>query len=114
MDKKTEKILNTLWQLKYRNISVYDIDDSGISKYLIVATALNPIENKKLSTKFSSLMNVDVKMDGWHKGEWIIIDLEEVVIHLFSLGQREKYNIDKLYKGKQVKIDKNSPKKKKD
>lgn len=113
MNAKLEKVLNALWLLKYRNVVAYDVADGGISKFLVVGTAVSVNENKKLSSEFCEKIKFNEKLDGWHKGEWIIIDLDEIVIHLFASGHREKYNLDKLYKGKQIIISKN-PKKKKD
>lgn len=113
MDKKLQLVTNALWSLKYRNISAYDIADSGISKFLVVATAVSSNENKKLATEFAKKLNYVDKIDGWHKGEWIIFDFDEIVVHLFASGQREKYNLDKLYKGKETPIVKENKKKNK-
>ena len=112
MDKKLEKVVHILWSLKYRNISAYDIEDSGVSKFLVVATAVTPNDNKKFSTAFAEEIKYDGKIEGWHKGEWMIIDLGDIVIHLFASGHREKYNMDKLYKGKEISMPKLSKKKK--
>lgn len=112
MDKQLEKIINMLWQLKYRNIIAYDTKGSGISKFLVVATALNTADNKKLSEQFAKDMDYLGKMDGWHRGEWIVLDFDEVIVQLFALGHREKYNIDKLYKGREISVNMTEKKKK--
>lgn len=106
MDKKLESIIRELRLLKYRNIKVYDVEEGGVSKFLVVATAINVNDNKKLCQQFIATLKIEEKIDGFHKGEWIIIDLEEIVIHLFASGFREKYNMDKLYKGKEINLDK--------
>lgn len=112
MDKKLEKVIQVLWGLKYRNISAYDIEESGVSRFLVVATAVTTTDNKKYSTAFAEEMKYAGKIEGWHKGEWMIIDMEDIVIHLFASGHREKYNMDKLYKGKEINLPKLSKKKK--
>jgi len=104
VEKKLEKILETLWTLKYRNIAVYNTEDNNVAKFLIVATAIAPAENKRAAENFLDKIKYDIIPDGFHKGEWIIFDLEDIVIHLFAGGFREKYNMDKLYKGREVDI----------
>ena len=104
MDKKLEKIFSLLWEIKYRNICVYNTEDNNVSKFLVVATAVSTAENKKLAGIIAEKLKFDGVIDGFHKGEWIIFDLGEIVIHLFASGFRERYNMDKLYKGKNVNI----------
>ena len=104
LEKKFEKIVDELSGLKLRNIRAFDVEESGVSKFLVVATAININENKKLAMVFAFNTKYDGKIDGFHKGEWIIFDFDEVVVHLFASGFREKYNMDKLYKGKEVSL----------
>lgn len=43
--------------------------------------------------------NIEVKYaDGINKGEWIVLDLEQIIIHIFRKDLREKYNLEKLFK----------------
>ena len=110
MDKKLGAILNELWALKYRNIKAYNVDGSGVSRFLVVGTAITIAENKKLAYMLAQELKYGDKIDGFHKGEWIIFDLDEIVVHLFASGHREKYNLDKLYKGKEINISKEDKK----
>ena len=105
MDKKLTKILKILQMQKYKNVKVYDVEESGVSKFLVVATAINILENKKSASVISQELKFEGNIDGFHKGEWIIFDFDEIVLHLFASGFREKFNIDKLYKGKEVLIE---------
>ncbi len=102
MSGKIEKLIELLKELKYKNISVYDISESSVANFLVLATAVSTAENKKNSSLFSERIKYDKRIDGFHKGEWIIFDLDEFVVQLFASGHREKYNIDKLYKGRSV------------
>lgn len=42
--------------------------------------------------------NINVKrMEGYHEARWILIDLANVVVHVFHKDERCYYNIEKLY-----------------
>lgn len=37
------------------------------------------------------------KIEGYQKGEWIIVDLGDILVHVFQHNAREFYNLDKLW-----------------
>ena len=52
--------------------------------------------------------------EGYNRGEWIVFDLDDVIIHSFTCEKRAKYNLDKLWQNKKLIVDnKNSKKNKK-
>ena len=41
---------------------------------------------------------IDVKrMEGYQSARWVLIDLADVVVHIFHKDERNYYNIEKLY-----------------
>ena len=41
---------------------------------------------------------IDVKrMEGYNDARWVLIDLANVVVHIFHKDERNYYNIEKLY-----------------
>ena len=42
--------------------------------------------------------NIEVKrMEGYQSARWVLIDLADVVVHIFHKDERNYYNIEKLY-----------------
>lgn len=37
------------------------------------------------------------KIEGYQHGEWIILDLGDILVHVFQQAYREFYNLDKLW-----------------
>lgn len=36
-------------------------------------------------------------MEGYHSGAWVLVDLNDVVVHIFQADQRSLYNIEGLW-----------------
>ena len=111
--KELVKIFEFLAEQKCKKISVFDISENGMPKFLVLANNPTANENRRVADVFSEEFGFVNKIDGYHKGEWIIFDMEEIVIHLFLPAQREKYNLDRLYRAKEIDLAKILQKKKK-
>ncbi|MBF9296055.1 RsfS/YbeB/iojap family protein, partial [Staphylococcus epidermidis] len=37
------------------------------------------------------------RMEGYQSARWVLIDLADVVVHIFHKDERNYYNIEKLY-----------------
>ncbi|HCY0797115.1 TPA: ribosome silencing factor [Staphylococcus aureus] len=54
-----------------------------------IARAVKEVDNEQ---------NIEVKrMEGYNEARWILIDLADVVVHVFHKDERNYYNIEKLY-----------------
>ncbi len=107
------KIFEFLTEEKCKKISVFDVSENDMSKFLVVANNPTANENRRVADVFSEEFGFFGKIDGYHKGEWIIFDMEEIVVHLFLPSQREKYNLDRLYRAREIDLLKILQKKKK-
>ena len=87
---------------------VFDIDIVDVSKKtkmaknLVIGTANSSESAKEIALDFCE--EIDKKgielysCDGFNKGEWIVLDYDEVIIHIFTKSTREKYNLEKLWR----------------
>ncbi len=114
MQEKISAILDFLNNQKCKDVALYDLDgEKRLTKFIIIATVSSFLENKKLAQNFMEFAGLDNQPEGFNKGEWIIFDLGEIVVHTFIPTAREKYNLDKLWQNKKVVTDKQSKKSKK-
>lgn len=111
--KELVKIFEFLQTEKCKKISVFDISEKDVAKFIVLANNPTANENRRVADVFSEEFGFYSKIDGYHKGEWIIFDMGEVVVHLFLPSQREKYNLDRLYRAKEIDLIKLLQKKKK-
>lgn len=89
-NKKGEDIIS----LEMKNIS--DMTD-----YFVVTHGNNERQVQAIARavkEAANEQNVAVKrMEGYNEARWILIDLVDVVVHVFHKDERNYYNIEKLY-----------------
>ncbi len=91
---------------KGENILLLDISQqSAFADYFVIATAASERQLKALAEAVGNIADQFVKrryvlkrVDEQAESGWILIDLGEVVVHLFSAGQRKHYNLEELWK----------------
>ncbi|WP_436854010.1 ribosome silencing factor [Staphylococcus caeli] len=90
-NKKAEDIIS----LKMQGIS--DMTD-----YFVVCHGNNEKQVQSIARAVKDAANeadIEVKrMEGFNEARWILIDLANVVVHVFHKDERDYYNIEKLYR----------------
>lgn len=101
MEERTTRIVNFLSEKKAENIETVDLKGKGyIVDAVIIATALNNKHSIALLNYLRETLKplgeefVRVEEDG----EWSIIDMGDMLIHIMTETHREKYNIEDFLK----------------
>lgn len=98
-----QNILEYLSDKKCKDVCIYDLSKEGQSfDYLIVLTMSNVATNKKFAYQIMQDFGIEKFPEGFNKGEWIVFDFGEIVVHSFIQQAREKYNLDKLWQLKKI------------
>lgn len=94
--------IDTLEANKARDIKIIDITKlTDIADALIICTATST----RHATATANKLLRDVKaigarplgIEGLEKGDWILVDLQDVIIHIMLASVREFYNLEKLW-----------------
>lgn len=100
---KLDILLNYLKDKKCKDVCSYDLTKEGQSfDYIISLSVSNVVNNKKLANQIMQDFAIEKNPEGYNKGEWIVFDFREVVLHCFIPQAREKYNLDKLWHAKKI------------
>jgi len=101
LEERIERIVNFLSEKKAENIETVDLKGKGyIVDAVIIATALNNKHSIALLNYLRETLKplgeefVRVEEDG----EWSIIDMGDMLIHIMTETHREKYNIEDFLK----------------
>ena len=99
MEKRIENIVTALDEKKAENIEAIDLRGKDyMCDFVVIATALNNkhslslVDNLKTALKPLGEEFLRIEEDG----EWSIIDMGDILIHIMTETHREKYNIEEF------------------
>lgn len=97
---KTEKIVKFLDDKKAVGIRVLKISDlTAISDYFVVANGTSTTHIRALADEVDFKMG-ELGENGRLEGkatDWLLLDLDDVIVHIFLPEAREHYNLEKLW-----------------
>ena len=98
---KLDIILKVLDDRKAEDVNVINLENSSIADTFVIATGTSVIQTKALADYIDEELEKNgyslISKEGLKEGEWILMDVEDVVIHLFTQKQRAFYGIDDLW-----------------
>ncbi len=91
---------------KGENIVLLDISAQSIfADYFVIATGLSDRQLKALADSVSDVAESKVKrkvilrrLDAQAESGWVLIDLGQIIVHIFTSAQRKHYNLEELWK----------------
>jgi len=100
---KNEAVL-ALEDIKARDIEVLDVNRmTSLCDYMIIASAESTRQTKALARNVENHLRekgVAIQgVEGERGGEWILVDLGPVVVHIMQPAVREYYNLSELWGG---------------
>ena len=107
VQEKTACILNWISEKKGRDMLALDV--SGLASFaetLIIVTATSVRQAQALADDVLERCRQDaiefLHMEGYHSGQWILLDLNDVVVNIFQSDARELFNLEGLWSGARI------------
>ena len=102
-------LINTLCHYRVSNIKQFNLTDQNLLfEHAIIATTQSSLQMRSIARKISYLLKVDYQLDskiqGYEKAEWILLATSNIHLHLFLLDLRYKYALDELWSQKEQSI----------
>lgn len=120
MDQEINKIIEKLEEKKLKSIEAFDLKNkSEIFKYIILATCTNEKNSRAIILEVEEeLINIgyNINKEGEFPGDWVILDLGNILIEIFAEDTRKQYNLEKLWgdsKNRVIEINKKKRRKRK-
>ena len=101
-EEKTQAVVAALEDVKALDISVIDTSRlSPLFERMIVASAQSTRQTRALADnvekKLKELHEDPLSIEGQQSGEWILVDLGEVIVHIMQPAVRAYYNLEELW-----------------
>ncbi|MDO8893549.1 ribosome silencing factor [Nitrosomonas sp.] len=104
----SEKLVNIVVDA-LEDIKAYNIDVINVSKitsmfeYIVIASADSSRQTKSLANNVQEKVKAAggrvYSMEGEQTGEWLLVDLGDVIVHIMLPVAREYYNLKALWSG---------------
>jgi ribosome-associated protein len=99
MTEKLKKIKEALSALKLKDIYIYDFQDfSPFFDYQVIATASNERQVHAAINHLKQAFPEDnIRVEGGTDNRWLLVDLEDIIVHVMHKDERDYYQIEKLF-----------------
>jgi ribosome-associated protein len=97
-----EQVIRILNERKSHNLKLLHVEDKTVlTDYLVICTGNSSTQVRSLAAEVEYRMGLSgVKvwnMDGYSTGEWVVVDMGSVMVHIFFRETREFYKLEKLW-----------------
>lgn len=96
-------IVRALDSKKAEDVRVLNVGKfSSITDYLVIATATSEPHQRALRVELEKVLDAEhtkiLGIDTTNDSGWTVIDAFDVMVHLFTVENRDKYRLDSLWK----------------
>lgn len=103
-DRMVKAVVAALEDIKAKDIVVLDVTEmTSLFERMVVASADSTRQTKALSgnvqEKLKALGAKVYGVEGERVGEWVLVDLGQVLVHIMQPAVRTYYNIEELWGG---------------
>lgn len=109
---KAQKVAGWLEDKQATDIIGIDVHKvCPIAEIVMVVTAKGVRHSQSLADHVLSMLAEEkieyLGMEGYKSGDWILLDLNDIIVHIFQEDNRSFYNIEGLWsEGTKIKLDK--------
>jgi ribosome-associated protein len=107
--KKQRAVVEALENVKGRDIVVFNVArQSAYFERVVIASGDSNRQVNALATNVQETLKAlgakVVGVEGRRNGEWVLVDLGDIVVHVMHPAVRSYYNLEELWGGKEVKM----------
>ncbi len=107
---KLKLVKEALEEKKAENLVILDVSSlTNIADFFVIASATSPVHARALAENLMEKveeagMIVD-HVEGLEFGNWVLVDLSDIVVHIFTPEWRERYGLEWIWaEAKRVQI----------
>ena len=95
-------VLTSLNNGKAIDVDLYDVKKlTSMSDYILIASGRSRRQVSALADKLIQTVKENkfetLGVEGKTEGEWVLVDLGDIIVHIMHPGSREYYQLEKLW-----------------
>lgn len=103
MENKLKLILDAISKAKGEDILVYDFRDMNPFIDKVIITSASNLRQVQAIAKYISeelrKNGFSLRVEGGSESRWVLIDADEIIVHIFLSEERDVYRLERLYDG---------------
>lgn len=102
-------VIDALEDVKAQDIKVFDTTPlTGLFDRVVIASATSNRQSRALAAsvrdKVKERGGQVISVEGEDSGEWVLVDLGDIVVHIMQPAVRSYYNLEEIWGGKPVRV----------
>lgn len=104
LENKLEIIIKACEEKKGIDIKVLDISKSTpVADYFVIVSGNSSNQTMSIADeierKMAEINATEYLKEGYQSGRWILLDYNDIIVHVFHKEEREFYNLERLWSG---------------
>jgi ribosome-associated protein len=102
-------VIDALEDVKAQDIKVFDTTSlTGLFDRVVVVSATSNRQSRALAASVRDKVKERggdvISVEGEDTGEWVLVDLGDIVVHIMQPAVRTYYNLEEIWGGKPVRV----------
>ncbi len=99
---KVDIIVNACEEKIAEDIVVLDVSDhTTVTDYLVICSGNSKLQTQAIAQEVEHELedrgDLTLSTQGYREGKWIVVDANEVVVHIFHRDERDYYDLENLW-----------------
>jgi ribosome-associated protein len=109
LTKQQRLVVDALEDVKAHDIKIFDTTKlTGLFDRVIIVSATSNRQSRALAASVRDKVRERgghvISVEGEDTGEWVLVDLGDIVVHIMQPAVRVYYNLEELWGGKPVRV----------
>jgi ribosome-associated protein len=109
IQKLQRAVIDALEDIKAQDIQVFNTTHlTSLFDRVILASATSNRQTRALAASVAnrgrSLQLTGITVEGEDTGEWVVVDLGDIVVHIMQPAIRQYYHLEEIWGGKPVRV----------
>ncbi len=84
-----------------RDLVILSVEKSNVADYFVIVTGNTKIHTQAIADEIEEKVHKAGftlrSREGFREGDWILMDLDDIIVHIFTEATRNNYRLERLW-----------------